>query len=79
VLKEAPGVKARIEGHTDAVGSAGYNMDLSERRALAVGRYLVTLGVDPSRLVPVGKGMNDPLVKDPCDAKNRRVQFVRIG
>lgn len=79
VMKEAPDIKVRVEGHTDAVGSANYNVDLSERRALAVGEYLVKHGIDPSRIVLVGKGMAEPLTKDPYDAQNRRVQFVRIG
>jgi OmpA-OmpF porin, OOP family len=79
VMKETPTIKVRVEGHTDAVGSPGYNNELSKQRAIAVGEYLVKLGIDPSRLVLVGKGMSDPLVKDPYDGQNRRVQFVRIG
>jgi outer membrane protein OmpA-like peptidoglycan-associated protein len=79
VMKETPTIKVRVEGHTDAVGSAEYNSELSKRRAIAVGEYLVKLGIDPSRLMLVGKGMSDPLVKDPYDGQNRRVQFVRIG
>jgi OmpA-OmpF porin, OOP family len=79
VMKETPNIKVRIEGHTDAVGSAEYNSELSKRRAIAVGEYLVKQGIDPSRLMLVGKGMSDPLVKDPYDGQNRRVQFVRIG
>lgn len=79
LMKETPSIRVRIEGHTDAVGAPGYNMGLSQRRALAVGEYLVRQGVDPSRLDVVGKGMSDPLTKNPYDAENRRVQFVRIG
>ena len=79
VMKETPSIRVRVEGHTDAVGTANYNNDLSERRALAVGTYLTTHGIDPSRIELIGKGMSEPLVKDPYDAQNRRVQFVRIG
>ncbi|HET6609650.1 MAG TPA: OmpA family protein [Rhodopila sp.] len=79
VMKETPNIKVRVEGHTDAVGTAAYNDELSKRRAIAVGEYLVKLGIDPSRLILVGKGMSDPLVKDPYDGQNRRVQFVRVG
>jgi len=79
LMKESPEVKVRVEGHTDAVGSAGYNVALSERRALSVGEYLVQQGVDPSRLVLVGKGMAEPLTRNKYDPANRRVQFVRIG
>jgi outer membrane protein OmpA-like peptidoglycan-associated protein len=79
VMKEAADIKVRIEGHTDAVGSAEYNMPLSERRARSVGEYLVKLGIDPSRLMLIGKGMADPLTANPYDPNNRRVQFVRVG
>jgi outer membrane protein OmpA-like peptidoglycan-associated protein len=79
VMKEAPGIKVRVEGHTDAIGSADYNVSLSERRAVSVAEYLVKCGIDPSRLVLVGKGMAEPLTRNPYDPNNRRVQFVRIG
>jgi outer membrane protein OmpA-like peptidoglycan-associated protein len=79
LMKESPEIKVRIEGHTDAVGSVDYNVSLSERRALSVGEYLVKLGVDPSRLVVVGKGMAEPLTSNKYDPANRRVQFVRIA
>ncbi|HVV71695.1 MAG TPA: OmpA family protein, partial [Verrucomicrobiae bacterium] len=51
VMKESPDIKVQVEGHTDAVGAAGYNLELSKRRALAVGEYLAKLGIDPSRIV----------------------------
>jgi outer membrane protein OmpA-like peptidoglycan-associated protein len=79
VMKDSPEIKVRVEGHTDAVGSADYNVSLSERRALSVGEYLVKLGVDPSRLMLIGKGMAEPLTSNPYDPSNRRVQFVRVG
>lgn len=79
VMKETPGIRVRVEGHTDAIGSADYNNDLSERRARAVGVYLVEHGIDPARIELIGKGMSEPLVKNPYDPQNRRVQFVRIG
>jgi outer membrane protein OmpA-like peptidoglycan-associated protein len=78
LMKETPQVKVRIEGHTDATGSARYNLALSERRALSVGEYMVRGGIDPSRLELVGKGMAEPLTADRYDPTNRRVQFVRI-
>jgi outer membrane protein OmpA-like peptidoglycan-associated protein len=79
VLKEAPDIRVRVEGHTDASGSADYNMALSERRALSVGEYLVKLGVEPSRLMLIGKGPAEPLTQNKYDPANRRVQFVREG
>lgn len=66
-----------IEGHTDASGEAGYNQQLSLRRAGAVRDYLVNqYGIDPQRLVVAGKGEAEPYsAQDPGHAINRRVQF----
>lgn len=79
LMKESPDIKVRVEGHTDATGSADYNASLSERRALAVGAYLVKQGVEASRLLLIGKGMAEPIARDRYDPANRRVQFVRVG
>ena len=66
-----------IEGHTDSVGTKADNQKLSERRALAIRRYLVSrFEIDTARLHPVGKGetlLHTP--KNPTAAVNRRVQF----
>ena len=55
-------VHIRVTGHTDTVGSASYNMRLSERRALAVKSQLVADGVPDDEITTIGKGFNDPLV-----------------
>ena len=79
LMKEAPEVKVRVEGHTDATGSLEYNKTLSERRAMAVAQYLVNHGVEPSRLILAGKGPMEPLPEtNRYDPTNRRVQFVRV-
>jgi OOP family OmpA-OmpF porin len=54
-----------VTGHTDRLGSDAYNQKLSERRANQVKAYLVTQGVDASRLQAVGKGESEPVVA--CD------------
>jgi OmpA-OmpF porin, OOP family len=79
LLQQEPSLELTIEGHTDAYGSAEYNLELSRRRAIAVMRYLVGHGVDESRLVAVGKGKTSPLTDNPFDGRNRRVQFVSAG
>ncbi|MGZ6124382.1 MAG: OmpA family protein [Myxococcales bacterium] len=71
--------RVRVEGHTDNVGGAAYNKDLSARRAASVVRYLVAKGVAQSRLVPVGYGFEQPIASNATAlgrAKNRRVVFT---
>jgi outer membrane protein OmpA-like peptidoglycan-associated protein len=66
-----------IEGHTDAVGSADYNLHLSRRRAAAVKAYLVeSCGIEALRLRTVGFGEVRPIEgSDPMGPRNRRVEF----
>ena len=75
LLRQEPSLTLTIEGHTDAYGSAEYNLELSRHRAVAVMRYLVGHGIDASRLVAVGKGKTSPMTANPFDSRNRRVQF----
>lgn len=80
LLADHPEMKrVRVEGHTDNVGGAAYNRDLSARRAASVVRYLAGKGVAPSRLVPVGYGFEQPVASNATAlgrAKNRRVVFT---
>ena len=73
----APGSIVTVEGHTDAVGSDAYNLELSRVRAQAVRDYLVECqGIDAARLKTVAYGKGRPLEgSKPNDAVNRRVQF----
>jgi OOP family OmpA-OmpF porin len=50
-----------VTGHTDRIGSNAYNQKLSERRANTVKEYLISQGVDASRLKAVGKGESEPV------------------
>ena len=69
-----------VAGHTDAVGSEPYNLDLSERRADTIKRFLTEkYGINGADLVTVGYGESKP--KDasaPTDPINRRVQVVNM-
>lgn len=73
----------RIVGHTDTVGSPGYNKTLSEQRADTVMKYLVSrFGVAASRLQAQGVGEADLLVPTPPqtpERRNRRVQVINLG
>ena len=67
-----------IEGYASAEGEQDYNLELSVNRAQAVCKYLITLGVDPSRLEVQGFGTSDPIgdnSRPEGRAINRRVQF----
>lgn len=66
--------RIRIEGHTDSIGGDAANLDLSRRRARAVGEALAAAGVDGSRLDLEGYGARRPLPGVPADSgANRRV------
>jgi OOP family OmpA-OmpF porin len=72
-------VDVRVEGHTDSRGSEAYNLGLSQRRAESVVAYLVSQGVDGSRLHPVGMGEGHPVADNGTSAgraANRRVDFI---
>jgi TonB family protein len=68
-----------VEGHTDNVGNAESNKKLSEQRAKAVMDYLISRGVEASRLKSVGYGLVKPVADNSTEegrAKNRRVELV---
>jgi OmpA-OmpF porin, OOP family len=79
LLRQEKALVLGVEGHTDAVGPPDYNLDLSRRRANAVARYLEQRGVPVEQLISIGRGKTEPLLSDPYDGKNRRVQFSRIS
>ena len=79
-MKQYPTTTAFIEGHTDNVGDAEYNMQLSQRRAESVVNHLVeTYGIDRSRLTARGYGMSKPVADNTSDAgkqANRRIEAI---
>lgn len=77
IRRADPEVRIIVEGHTDAVGSADYNLRLSEMRAAAVRAYLVGRhGIAPERLRTLGRGLYAPIdPRTPFAPENRRVEF----
>jgi OOP family OmpA-OmpF porin len=79
-LKAVPTATGVIEGHTDANGSDAYNQRLSEERAKAVRDYIISMGIDPSRLEARGLGESQPVADNSTPegrAQNRRVVLRR--
>jgi OmpA-OmpF porin, OOP family len=81
VLEKNPGLKLLIEGHTDSVGDAAHNLDLSKRRAEAVKSVLVgQFNIDGLRLSTAGLGSTKPVDSNDTPqgrAQNRRVELVK--
>ena len=78
VAANCPEASISIEGHTDSQGPDVYNQDLSERRASAVVDYLVSQGIDATRLSAVGYGETNPIADNETRegrAINRRIEF----
>jgi outer membrane protein OmpA-like peptidoglycan-associated protein len=83
LLKENSQYKIKIAGHTDNVGSAEFNKQLSEKRAAAVVEYLKKKGIDSRRLSSVGFGEEKPLATNDDEKEgrelNRRTEFEIVG
>jgi len=78
-MKRWTSTKVMVEGHCDSRGTAEYNLALGDKRAAAVRDYLVSLGVDASRVQTVSKGKEQPFCNDENDAcwqQNRRGHFL---
>jgi outer membrane protein OmpA-like peptidoglycan-associated protein len=82
LLAETPALRLEISGHTDNVGNAAYNKDLSQRRAKAVVDYLVQKGVSKDRLTFAGYGDTQPVAPNTTKGGrqlNRRTEFKVTG
>ncbi len=82
LLAETPALRLEISGHTDNVGKAAYNKDLSQRRAKAVVDYLLAKGIDRGRLTFAGYGDTEPVAPNTTKAGrqlNRRTEFKVTG
>ena len=81
-MKEKKGLKIQLAGHTDDIGEDALNLTLSQKRADAVMKYLVSKGVDASRLSAKGFGESQPVAANDSDdnrAQNRRTEFRVVG
>lgn len=78
-LKQNPNARVEIQGHADERGSNNYNLGLGERRALQTKKYLISLGVDESRLYTISYGEEKPFCfqsNENCWWENRRAHFT---
>ena len=79
VLMSVEGYAISVYGYTDDIGTADYNLKLSERRAQAVREYLVQSGVDPKIITTKGYGKSDPRVPGDSAAAHATNRRVEIG
>jgi len=78
-LNRYPNTRINVIGHTDNTGEAGYNLNLSQRRAQAVGSVLINAGVTPARINTIGRGEDQPVSSNLTPdgrQQNRRVEII---
>lgn len=87
LMTENPDIIVELSSHTDSVGSDKYNLQLSQDRAQSCVEYLLGLGIDSTRLKPVGYGETQPIAPNTIDGKdnpegraqNRRTEYKILG
>ena len=80
-MHDHPEIFVEISGHTDSRGGYNMNMTLSKNRAEAVKEWLVSRGIDGSRIETVGYGPDNPIASNDTEEgryKNRRIEFKRV-
>jgi outer membrane protein OmpA-like peptidoglycan-associated protein len=83
LMRDNPSLDVEIGAHTDSKGDDAYNMNLSQQRAEAVVQYLISSGIERSRLTAKGYGETKPVAPNTVNgkdspenrAKNRRTEF----
>ena len=78
LLRDNPGIRVEISGHTDNSGSPEHNRQLSEKRAQSVFTFITQNGIDKARLLPKGHGPDQPIASNETEAgrqQNRRIEF----
>ena len=84
IMKKYPNMVIDVESHTDNRGKDAYNLDLSERRAQSTVQYVISRGIEASRISGKGYGETQPV--EDCGAnctdeqyqKNRRSEFIIV-
>jgi outer membrane protein OmpA-like peptidoglycan-associated protein/Tol biopolymer transport system component len=79
LMKRNPGLRIEISAHTDNVGTDEYNLELSQKRAISVTKYLNGNGISVDRLVAKGYGKSQPFTDNETEenrARNRRVELL---
>ena len=79
VLRKFDKTLIDVDGHTDSVGNAAFNQDLSERRANSVANHLASRGIDQRRMSTMGYGLERPIASNATEsgrAQNRRVEIA---
>ncbi len=84
ILKKNENIKVTLGSHTDSRASDKYNLELSRKRADAAVKYLISKGVDPSRIKGIGYGESQPVnhcvngveCSEEEHAKNRRTEII---
>ncbi len=82
VMNDNSTIKVEISGHTDSKGSDDYNRDLSQGRAQEVVNYIISQGIEESRMNAKGYGEEKPVATNDTDegrAENRRVEFTVLA
>ena len=79
MMKKHPELKLQLVGHCSAEGDAAYNQNLSEQRAQAAVDFMISRGIDASRLEAIGKGSSEPKnPENPTAPENRRTEFIVV-
>ena len=81
IILKYPKSNFSVEGHTDSIGTKGFNQGLSERRANAVTSYLSSRNISSSRLSASGLGETMPIdtnINEAGRSKNRRVEIIFV-
>ncbi len=79
VLRERSNIRVEIQGNCDQRGTEEYNLALGMRRAEVAKRYLIDLGISPSRVAAISFGEENPAVRGHSESawsRNRRDDFI---